>query len=221
MNIMQKPLTAPLLASLLMTLACASAQAQGVYRIVGPDGKVTFSDRPPADASSAQPARSATDAAGAANGELPYALRQVASRFPVTLYTGNDCTPCTSARNLLTSRGIPFTERTVSSNEDIAALQRLSGASSLPFGTIGGQQISGFAESEWVQYLDAAGYPKQSQLPRNYRQPAPTPLVAVKEAEPVAAAPAASAAAAAPQRPRPPAPASDGRSPSNPAGIQF
>ena len=132
---MQKPLTAPLLASLLMTLACASAQAQGVYRIVGPDGKVTFSDRPPADASSAQPARAATEAAGAANGELPYALRQVANRFPVTLYTGSDCTPCTSARNLLTSRGIPFTERTVSSNEDIAALQRLSGASSLPFGT--------------------------------------------------------------------------------------
>ena len=34
---MHKPLTAPLLATLLMTLACASVQAQGVYRIVGPD----------------------------------------------------------------------------------------------------------------------------------------------------------------------------------------
>jgi len=217
---MHKPLTAPLLATLLMTLACASVQAQGVYRIVGPDGKVTFSDRPPADANAnAQPARTANEAPAIANGALPYELRQVATRFPVTLYTGNDCPPCTSARNLLTSRGVPFTERTVSSNEDIAAFQRLSGGTGLPFGTIGGQQLAGFSEGEWVQYLDAAGYPKQSALPRNYRQPAPTPLVAVKAAEPAAAASAP--APAAPSRARPPAPVNDGPSPSNPAGIRF
>lgn len=218
---MHKPLTAPLLATLLMTLACASVQAQGVYRIVGPDGKVTFSDRPPADAT-AQPARSANEAPADTNGALPYQLRQIANRFPVTLYTGSDCQPCTSARNLLTSRGVPFTERTVSSNEDIAALQRLSGGSGLPFGTIGGQQLAGYSEGEWVQYLDAAGYPKQSALPRNYRQPAPTPLVAVKAAaEPAAAASSPSAAPKPPSRVRPPAPVNDGPSPSNPAGIRF
>lgn len=217
---MHKPLSAPLLATLLMTLACASVQAQGVYRIVGPDGKVTFSDRPPPDAN-AQPARIANEAPAAATGALPYELRQIANRFPVTLYTGNDCPPCTSARNLLTSRGVPFTERTVSSNEDIAALQRLSGGTGLPFGTIGGQQLAGFSEGEWVQYLDAAGYPKQSALPRNYRQPAPTPLVAVKAAEPAATASSAPPAPPAPSRARPPAPINDGPSPSNPAGIRF
>ena len=218
---MRKAMRAPLLVGFLLTLACAGVQAQGVYRIVGPDGKVTFSDRPPADAN-AQPARIASEAPSAANGALPYELRQIANRFPVTLYTGNDCPPCTSARNLLTSRGVPFTERTVSSNEDIAALQRLSGGTGLPFGTIGGQQLAGFSEGEWTQYLDAAGYPKQSALPRNYRQPAPTPLVAVKAVEP-AAAPAASASAVAPapSRARPPAPVNDGPSPSNPAGIRF
>ena len=218
---MRKSMRAPLLMGFLLTLACAGVQAQGVYRIVGPDGKVTFSDRPPADAN-AQPARIASEAPSAANGALPYELRQIANRFPVTLYTGNDCSPCTSARNLLTSRGVPFTERTVSSNEDIAALQRLSGGTGLPFGTIGGQQLAGFSEGEWTQYLDAAGYPKQSALPRNYRQPASTPLVAVKAVEP-AAAPAASAPAVAPapSRARPPAPVNDGPSPSNPAGIRF
>ncbi|MFT4243391.1 MAG: glutaredoxin family protein [Acidovorax sp.] len=209
---MHKPLTTPLLASVLMTLACASAQAQGIYRIVGPDGKVAFSDRPPAEGS-AQPARAATAAAPSANSTLPYELRQVAGRFPVTLYTGNDCAPCAAARNLLTSRGVPFTERTVTSNEDIEALHRLSGSTSLPFGTIGGQQLAGFSDAEWTQYLDAAGYPKQSQLPRNYRAPAPTPLVAAKEAAPAPAP----AAASAPARPAP-APA---RTPSNPAGITF
>lgn len=217
---MHKPLTAPLLASLLMTLACVSAQAQGVYRIVGPDGKVTFSDRPPADGN-AQPARATGAATASANDNLPFALRQVSGRFPVTLYTSNDCTPCTSARNFLTSRGIPFTERTITSNEDLAALQKLSNSTSLPFGTVGTQHLVGFSEAEWSQYLDAAGYPQQSQLPRNYRQPAPTPLVAVKAAEPAAAPASNPATAPANARTRPAAPPNDGSAPSNPAGIRF
>ena len=217
---MHKPLLAPLLASLLMALVSVHAQAQGVYRIVGPDGKVTFSDRPPADATSAQPARTTTTGPAAANPSLPFELRQVANRFPVTLYTGSDCAPCVSAKNLLTQRGVPFTERTVSTNEDIAALQRLSGNSSLPFGTVGGQQLAGFSDAEWTQYLDVAGYPKQSQLPATYRQPAPTPLVAVKAVEPTPAASDAPARAAA-QRQRPPAPVNEGPTPSNPAGIRF
>ncbi len=79
--------------------------------------------------------------------------------FPVTLYTAAHCAPCASARNLLVSRGIPFTERTVGSNEDIEALKRLSGNTSLPFGSIGNQQLQGFSDSEWTQYLNAAGYP--------------------------------------------------------------
>lgn len=212
---------APAAASLLMALASVGAQAQNVYRIVGPDGKVTFSDRPPAE-TTAPPARSpaapaaATASPTAANGALPYELRQVANRYPVTIYTGNDCAPCGSLRNMLTSRGVPYTERTVASNEDIAALQRLSGSTSLPFGTIGGQQLVGFSDAEWIQYLDAAGYPKQSQLPSNYRQPAPTPLVAAK---PVEAAPAAEPKA--PARPALPPPVNDGPTPSNPAGIRF
>ncbi len=216
---MPKPLSASLLASVLMTLACASAHAQTVYRIVGPDGKVTFSDRPPADAA-AQPARTTGLGPTAPNAALPLELRQPATRFPVTLYTGSDCTPCTSARNLLIARGIPFTERTVSTNEDIDALQRLSGSTNLPFGTIGSQQLAGFSDSEWTQYLDAAGYPKQSQLPANYRRPAAIPLVAVKAAEPAsAAASGPSARAQAPQRT--PAPVNEGPTPGNPAGIRF
>jgi glutaredoxin len=217
---MQKPLFAPLLASLLMAFVGANALAQSVYRIVGPDGKVTFSDRPPADAASAQPARTANMGPAAANAALPLELRQVANRFPVTLYTGSDCAPCVSAKTLLVQRGVPFTERTVSTAEDIAALQRLSGNTSLPFGTVGGQQLAGFSDAEWTQYLDVAGYPKQSRLPANYRPPAATPLVAIQAPEPSAAA-SAPPARTATQRQRPPVPVNDGPTPSNPAGIRF
>ncbi len=208
-------------------LACVSlltvgaAQAQSVYRIVGPDGKVTFSDRPPETVAPGSRTSEARAAAGSSeSSELPYALRQVAQRFPVTLYTGDNCAPCGAARNLLVQRGIPFTERTVGTNADIEALQRLSGTSNLPFGTIGGQQLVGFSQAEWDQYLTAAGYPKQSSLPSNFRRAAAAPLVAVK---PVVAAPSAATAPAAAARARtaPAATVPTGPTPSNPAGIKF
>jgi glutaredoxin len=196
----------------LATLACA-AGAQSVYRIVGPDGKVTFADKPPATPGAKADAATVTPLGGTAGGNanLPFELRQVASRYPVTLYTGTDCAPCGSARAYLASRGVPFTEKTVSTNDDIAALQRLSGSNSLPFLTIGGQQIKGYSDTEWGQYLSAAGYPGTSQLPASYRQPAATPLVAT--AAPKPAAPAGPAQAPTVAQPTPPG--------SNPAGIQF
>ena len=198
----------------------ATALSQPVYRIVGPDGKVSFSDKPPAEPSTkATPGKAATVNGGAVTGSaLPYELRQVANKFPVTLYTGENCSPCQTARSMLITRGVPFTEKTVNSNDDIQALQRLSGDSTLPFGTIGGQQLKGYSDSEWTQFLNAAGYPTSSTLPTGYRQAAATPMVAATAA-PVAAAPAARAARAAPSEPAAaPAPAV---TPANPSGIRF
>ncbi len=206
------------MAPVLLCLSASAVLAQPVYRIVGPDGKVAFSDRAPSAtaAATASVAGAGSSASNAAGAGLPLALQQVASRFPVTLYTGSDCAPCDSARQLLQQRGVPFTERTVNSNADIAALQRLSGKSALPFGTIGSQQLHGFSDTEWMQFLDAAGYPKQSILPAAYRRPAATPLVAAQTAEPVRA-PQVGPETETPVPPRnAPTPA-----PSNPAGIRF
>jgi glutaredoxin len=136
-------------------------------------------------------------------------------RYPVTLYTGEECGPCGAGRSLLITRGVPFDEKTVKSNDDVQTLQRLSGQTSLPLLTIGTQQLKGFADSEWSQYLDAAGYPKSSQLPAGFRNPPAQPLVALKAAEP--AAPPAAPAPAAPV----PAAATNEPSPNNPAGIKF
>lgn len=192
------------------------SQAQPVYRIVGPDGKVTFSDKPPPAASNAKVTAAGADGArGVATASLPFELRKVAGQYPVTLYSGDNCGPCASARSLLTTRGVPFTEKTVSTNDDAQALQRISGDNSLPFLTIGSQQLKGFSDAEWTQFLDAAGYPKSSVLPASYRQAPATPLVTVAPTP----APATTAAArpgtpVAPSTPVTPPP-------SNPAGIRF
>jgi len=196
-----------------LALCGASALAQTIYRIVGADGKVTFSDKPPVSADQGKVAGTGVGAAGAAaNAALPFELRQVVSKYPVTLYTSTDCAPCGSGRALLTSRGVPYSERTVNTGEDVAALQRLSGESSLPFLTIGGQRIKGYSDAEWSQYLDAAGYPKTSLLPPSFKNAPPLPLVSVQK--PVAPKP----------EEKPVAPANDappGPTPSNPAGITF
>ncbi len=166
-------------------MASGQAEAQGVYRIVGADGRVTYSDQPPANNAEAASVGNATANAGSsATATLPLALRQVVNRYPVTLYSGKDCAPCDAGRNLLSGRGIPFSEKTVASNEDIEAFKRLSGDQSLPLLSIGSQRLKGFSDGEWTQYLNAAGYPQQSSLPSSYRRPAASPLVEVKAATP-------------------------------------
>ncbi|MCR6476573.1 glutaredoxin family protein [Variovorax sp. ZS18.2.2] len=202
------------LTGLALLLVAAGAMAQPIYRNVDKNGKVTFSDRAPA--ASTEPAAGPQGAAApASTAGLPYELRQVAQRYPVTLYTSEDCAPCSQARSLLTTRGIPFDERTVKSNEEIEALQRLSSQSSLPLLTIGSQQLKGYADNEWSQYLDAAGYPKSNSLPAGYRNAPARPLVAAQQA-----APAPRAAAPAAQPAPPPAAPSDAGA-GNPAGIKF
>lgn len=189
--------------------------AQPVYRIVGPDGKVTFSDKPPVESNSKVTTAAGASGGGVASGSLPFELRQVVQKYPVTLYTGENCGPCQSARSMLIARGVPFSEKTVTTVDDSQALLRLSGENSLPFATIGGQQLKGFSDAEWTQFLNAAGYPATSVLPSTYRQAPATPLVTVTAA-PATTAPAAPPRAAAPAPQPAPAPAA-----TNPSGIRF
>lgn len=194
------------------------SQAQQVYRVVGPDGQVTFSDKSSPAASNAKTTSAAGGSSGGTSSTLPFELRQVASKYPVTLYTVENCGPCSSARAMLTMRGVPFAEKTVTTVDDSQALQRISGEISLPFATIGSQQLKGFSDSEWTQFLNAAGYPTLSVLPASYRQIAATPLVAV------ATVPAGTLnnGARNSEPTRPAAPAAQALPPaSNPAGIRF
>lgn len=196
--------------------------SQTVYRIVGPDGKVTFSDRPPPDPkSTVTPTKQGktTDGGTTGNGNtasFPPALQQAVNKYPVTLYTTKECSPCEAGRTLLSKRGIPFTEKTVNTRDDIAAFKRINPDNSMPYLTIGGQAIKGYSEAEWDSYLDAADYPKQSVLPRNYQQGTAQAMVPLKTA---AEAPAASASESNTPTARPNTTSTT--SPSNPAGIRF
>jgi glutaredoxin len=200
---------------LLVMLGSGKLQAQTVYRIVGPDGQVTFSDKPGGSAAGkASPVDNTVATAAPVVAALPFELRQVVGKYPVTLYTSSSCAPCDSGRSLLRTRGVPFSEKTISSAKDAEAFQKLTGNNSLPFLSIGAQQVAGFSASEWTEYLTAAGYPERSRLPASYREPPAAPLVTLEK-------PAAAASEPAPAAPALP-PVTDVKiSPSNPTGIQF
>lgn len=159
-------------------LGCAlSAQAQ--YKVVGPDGRVTYTDRPPSAASAGQVTPMRRDGSAAApDAQLPIELRQPVARFPVTLYSSADCAPCESGRRLLQARGVPYAEKLVSDEADSEALARLSDGRTVPVLTVGKQVLKGFSEADWQSTLDLAAYPRESRLPRNHVQPAATPLTA-------------------------------------------
>lgn len=166
--------------ALALGLIAAAPSAQAQYKIVAPDGRVTYTDRPPADGSLkiTELGRNAPPPAAPAGPALPAELRRLTERFPVTLFAAPDCAPCDTGRSYLRERGIPYTERQVVSNDDAAALERLVAGRTLPALTVGGQALRGFASADWASYLDAAGYPRESRLPSGWAPPPPTPLVA-------------------------------------------
>ncbi len=178
-------------AAVLAAMAAAHA-ATNVYRWVDKQGKVHFSDTPPAPADVKDLSEKPMGGASVEESSLPYATQIAKRRNPVTLYTAKDCgAPCERGRDLLSTRGVPFAEKNaMASNADLEALRKLTGGSGeVPFLLVGETKIKGYDEDAWNSALDSAGYPR-TRLP----------------GQPVASG-AAPAPAAQPAPPAPPAPA--------------
>ena len=176
----------------LLALACGAfalaANAQTLYRYLDPSGRVVYSDQPPPpSAKDVQPKRLPENVIE--TDPVPFAAREAAEKYPVTLYTF-DCDVCKQAETLLAKRGIPFATVIVSEEEGAAKLKALTGKQSAPVLQVGEKQVmTGFNATRWEAMLDEAGYPKSAPQPR--RQAARTPPAGPSTAgTPGAAAPA-------------------------------
>lgn len=127
-------------------LAAACAPAWSLYKVIGPDGSITYTDRPPtaSDARITSLGRNG-ETTPLGDASLPLELRQANARYPVVLYATAECTPCDSARALLQQRGVPYRERRIASDDDTLALERLTGARTVPALTVGQQVLRGLA----------------------------------------------------------------------------
>ncbi len=202
------PMTAMAAAGAL-ALGCAAGPAMAQYKVVQPDGSTTYTDRPPSDGTAKVTpmgqAPGAAAAAGQGDSAFPRDLRLAAQRYPITLYTAPDCVPCDAGRQWLAQRGVPYSEKRILSQDDEQALLRLVGGRSVPSLTVGAQPVRGFSDSDWLATLDAAGYPRESRLPRSWQPPPVTPLVATaaRPATPVQRSEAPQRPSAAPASPAP------------------
>ena len=196
------------LAALAMALVGAAAGAFAQYKIVGPDGKVTYTDKPPTASDIRINGNTPSAGNGAAASAMPAETRNAMTKYPVTLYASKNCAACDQARDALRRRGVPFNEYSVVTNADIDALSGRFGGTTVPVVSIGTQIIKGYSSNDLDGYLDAAGYPTQAKL-NGYRWPQAVALA------PPAAGPAATPATAAPSAAAPLLP------PPSKSGIQF
>ncbi len=163
--------------SLFIFMFCVSAHAQ-VYKWVDADGKVTYSDVPPPK-SVVKVETKSFSSSDEPNVALPYELAQAAKSMPVTLYTAVNCPNCDNGRAFLKDNGIPFNEKTVSTDKDWQKLAKVSGGNQVPVLFIGSHKLIGYFMNDWRSTLSDAGYPASNILPAGYQFPTPQPATPV------------------------------------------
>lgn len=147
-------------AVLLLTGCVAGGVVAETFRWTDPrTGQTVISDQPPPGVRRTRPL---TGTPEAENGQQKrYATQQAAAKYPVTLYSAPECvTDCKQARELLTRRGIPFSEKMLQKREDVDALKQLVGDAFVPSLQVGSQATKGYQPEAWHNLLDLAGYPK-------------------------------------------------------------
>ncbi len=158
----------------LIALVCGSAQADGMYRWVDKSGKVYYGDQPAEDAAKVDKMKFGAVQAVGVN-DLPYLTRRAKQSFPVTLYVAENCgDSCKQAREFLTKRGIPFTEKNVRTKEELEDFKKLSGSAGVPTLAVGQTWFKGFQAEQWGGGLDTAGYPQAPSQPQPPANPSAT-----------------------------------------------
>jgi len=144
-----------------LAAASTSLAAASLYQWKDAQGRTVYSDQPPPpNIHNAQ--QKAFKGSVIEIGES-YATKTAREKFPITLYASACGVPCDQARQLLTQRGVPFSNKDPqASPEAQAELQKLTGRSSVPVLVVGSDRIDGFEAGQWQAALDRAGYPKSA-----------------------------------------------------------
>ena len=151
----------PFHATVLVFAALPLTSYADLYRYLDPTGRVVYSDHPPpATARNVEPKRLPENIIE--TDPVPFAAREAAEKYPVTLYTF-DCEVCKQGEALLAKRGVPFKRIIVSEEAGHKKLVELTGQQSAPVIQVGEKQVmTGFNATRWNQLLDDAGYPKDA-----------------------------------------------------------
>lgn len=144
---------------LLSTSVATTALAESLFKSVGPDGKITYSDHPPTEGrilktmqlenlpSSALPASTASYVEQLT--KLKASSSAIKSISGVVLYAAAWCGYCKKAKAYLASKSITYREIDIDTNDGIAAFAQAGGGKGVPLLIADGQRIQGFSTAAY------------------------------------------------------------------------
>lgn len=142
-----------------LALLAENIHAEDYYRSLDGNGKIVYGDKPLDDAADISKFKPQAEPIPEEN--LSFETRRAKERFPVTLYVAENCGKgCALARDYLNKRGIPFTEKNLSTFEEIEAFKKASGGDVIPTMNISTRWLKKFSLPLWAKELDDATYPK-------------------------------------------------------------
>ena len=152
-----------------LVLAVVTAtQAETLYKVVGADGKITYTDRPPADGKT-----TALQFADAPSSPLPALVlkyqaelrktmqgrlaegRMIDSTGAVTLFGAPWCGYCKRAKSYLQTKGIRYREHDIDTVEGGRAFIEAGGQKSVPLLVADGKRLLGFTEGAYDGFFAA------------------------------------------------------------------
>lgn len=149
---------------LLAVMGTASAQVTTttLYKTVGPDGKVSYSDRPDPHAAKSQtlsfdhlPASPLSAETMAyieqlqTSGQQREAQTALAAKGDVVLFSAPWCGYCKKAKSHLARQQVAYREFNVDTPQGRAAFAQAGGKSGVPLLVAGGQHVQGYSESAY------------------------------------------------------------------------
>ncbi len=146
--------------------ALSSSWAQQMYRWVDKEGHVHYTQQPPARDAAKSVEQKKLGGGNVVEGQTPFALQQAMQKYPVVLYTSPGCKEgCSEARALLSKRGIPYREVSVSDQQTNDQLRKSTGDNKVPALMVGTLVQKGFQPEALHSALDTAGYPRSPVFP--------------------------------------------------------
>lgn len=142
-------------ALLLLALAfCAQPVQAEIYKVIGADGKVSYTDKDPQSATAKTEKLKIQTYAGA-----PSVSSYNGSVRKVTMLSAQWCGVCRQARAYMVSRKITFEEWDIDQSEFARSKMREVGAKGVPVILVGKQKMVGFSPEGLDDMLQKAGVP--------------------------------------------------------------
>jgi glutaredoxin len=143
-----------------LPLPLTAPHAETLYKSITPDGRVLYSDHPPAQGRVVKtmvPDAAPSTALPASAAEQ---LRKLRALFPtaaptsgVVLYSAVWCGYCKKAKAYLAGKGVTYQEVDIDTADGLAAYAQAGGGKGVPLLLAGGQRVQGFSPAAYDEVL--------------------------------------------------------------------